>query len=343
MLLNNNIFENIFYELLIINIFGIILTFFYKKISSIFKLYDYPNSERKIHKEPISLFIGLKILIILNLYFILDIFFLKLSYLKINLLFLILINIFYIIGYADDIKNLSPRFKSFLIFCSLLVLIPLDQTLIIKNLEFENLYPQKIELYQSSIFITIFFIYIFYNLLNFSDGLNGISITVSIFFILALIIEKKSITNVELILIIALILSLFLNLQNKSFTGNSGISVISIYLSINYIYQYNVTDLIFCDTIFIIFFIPGIDMTRLVFSRILEGNSISEGDLNHLHHLLMHVVKKEFVFIIYILITIFPYFLSKLMDNNLITIILSLTIYIFIVLILRQKRKKTYI
>ena len=83
------------------------------------------------------------------------------------------------------------------------------------------------------------------------------------------------------------------------------------------------------------------DMTRLVFSRIKSGKPISDGDLNHLHHYLLNITDKKYVFLIYILMTIIPFLMTKIISNNLIIIILSFIIYTSIIILLKRFPKKT--
>ena len=125
-----------------------------------------------------------------------------------------------------------------------------------KSLIFESLIEKEILLNQSSLFLTVFFIYIFFNFLNFIDGLNGIAISISSYFILILGYERGYFYNIEVLIFLCLILCLFFNLRGKSFLGNSGISLLGILISTLYIKEYNINQTILCDEIFIIFFIP---------------------------------------------------------------------------------------
>jgi len=334
-------FENIDLRILIIFLSIFFLSFFIKTISKYLNLYDNPNSKRKLHQKPISTINGLLILLTLNFYFLLDIFLFYEFYFTINIIFLLLINIFYFIGYIDDIKNLSPIKKSVIIFTILLILIPLDQNLILNSLIFENLTNKEIYFNQSSVFITVFFIYIFYNFLNFIDGLNGVAISVAIFFISVLGLNRGVFLNIEILIILSLLYCLALNIKNISFLGNAGVAVLGIFISILYVFEYNLNKTLLSDEIFLIFFIPGMDMTRLVISRIKSGKSISDGDLNHLHHYLLNIINKKYVFLIYILMTVIPFLMTKIINNNLIIIILSFIIYIFTIILLKRFPKKT--
>ena len=332
--------ENINHKILIVFLLIFFISFFLKKISRYLNLYDRPISKRKLQRKPTSTINGLLILITLNIYLFLDIFLFNELYLKLNIIIWILINTFYILGYIDDIKDLSAKKKTIIIILFLLIFIPLDPNLILKSLIFQNLTNKEINLNQSSILITIFFMYIFYNFINFIDGLNGIAISVTIFFIIVLGFERGVFLNLEILMILTLLYCLVLNLKNISFLGNSGVSVLGIFISSLYILEYNLNKTLLCDEIFLIFFIPGIDMTRLVISRMSSGRSISDSDLNHLHHYFLNIINKKYVFLIYTVITTIPYLMTKIIDNNLIIIVLSIVIYASTMIVLKRFSKK---
>lgn len=320
----------------------LILFFFYKRqlISECLNLYDYPKTSRKRHQKPVSLVNGFLILVCLNLILLFDIFFFQLSSYKTNIIFIILFTVFFTIGYLDDLKNLKPTVKTFCIFLVLLIIIPLDQSLVLKQLIFKNFFQKTIILNESSLFLTVFFIYIFYNFMNFSDGLNGIAISLSIFFIGVLIFERGIITYLELILLLSLLFCLILNVLNLSFLGNSGISLLSIVISLIYIQDYNINKTLLCDQIFIIFLIPGLDLIRLVIERTFKGQPFYQGDLNHLHHLMTKIFQKRVVFIFYMIITILPYLISNTIEDLKISIFLGIILYTSIFLFLKNYPKK---
>jgi len=137
--------------------------------------------------------------------------------------------------------------------------------------------------------------------------------------------------------IITLLSLLFLNIQNKLFIGNSGCFVLGIYISLHYIYNYNLSNLILCDKIFIIFLIPGLDMTRLVVERLCRSKSILYGDLEHLHHILYKFFKQKYTWIVYILISIMPYVSSFYIKKNIQIIIMFSLIYLILIFTLRHR------
>ena len=136
-----------------------------------------------------------------------------------------------------------------MIFSALFILLPLEQSLIIKNLEFKDI-DTNILLNQGSIFFTIFCIYFFFNLLNFSDGINGLTIAISIYWIFIFIIFGNF--NFFYLFSFAFCLAILLvyNLKNDLFLGNSGSALLSIILSFLFILEYNDSKSILCDEIF---------------------------------------------------------------------------------------------
>lgn len=321
---------------------GIISLFFINKISKIINLYDIPKNTRKkkLQKKPTSTIIGLVLLLNISLFLIINFFFETIT--KLNLIILILINLSYILGYLDDLKNLNPLTKTLTIFFILILLVPLESNLILHEMRFKNLFERKISLNHSSIFITIFFIYIFYNFLNFADGANGIALSLSIFFISILIFERGYGTDLEILTLITLIICLFINLKNISFLGNSGVFLLGTLIPIFYIKDYNTVRTFFCDEIFLIFFIPGIDMTRLVIERLIKKKSIAKSDFNHLHHYIIRSFGKKKCFLYYFAISIIPYFLSKFYSDFKILIPLCILFYLIIFLFFKRGIKNFY-
>lgn len=330
--------DNLFYIFVALSV--LLMIIFKELICSKLQLIDYPEKFRKLHKKPTLLINGFIILISLNFFFIFQIFDPEIVEVKKNIILLILINSFYFIGYLDDIKNLSPSLKTFLIILILLVTLPLENDFILTSLEFENFISKKIILNQASIFLTIFFIYIFFNFLNFSDGINGIALSLCLFFIVTIIIKKEFLSPFEIYLLSILFICLILNIFNISFLGNSGVFLLSIIFAISFINEYNMSRLYLCDELFTIFLLPGIDMTRLVIERLLNKKKVYDGDRNHYHHLLLNFANEKYAFIIYMIIAILPYLFSFLIDSYKILISISIFFYLITLFFLKRASKK---
>ena len=123
---------------------------------------------------------------------------------------------FFITGIIDDKIHLNAKSKSFILLFILLIVIPLDKSLLVNILEFKDL-NWVIVLNQGSLFFTIFCIYFFYNSLNFSDGLNGISITISLYFMICIILANDSLNLLNFSIILSLLIILVPNLLGKVF------------------------------------------------------------------------------------------------------------------------------
>lgn len=309
-------------------IFCIIL-YFKHSISNYLNIIDYPDRKRKLHLSPVCLIGGpilFFITIISYLYFYIE------DFIGLKKLFSLvtLCSIFFVVGLIDDAKNLNPKNKTLILIICLIIILPINNDFLISELNF--LYFNKsIILNQSSIFFSIFCIFSLYNCLNFSDGINGISISISIYWLLFLFLKNPS--TIYIILIMTLIVLLILNLNNKLFLGNSGTSVLSLLLSIFIIYDYNVYKKIFCDEIFFLLIFPAIDMIRVIIQRLINNKKTYEPDNSHFHHylhdFLFYFNLKNLTFIVYFTLTILPYFLFNLTENFLISLSVILLLYIF--------------
>ena len=324
----------IFLWLNLILLFGsFFFIFFIKKINSKFIIYDKPDNNRKIHSVPVPLVGGVIFFIFLIINTILNYEYLT-SSLKLIILLTILYSIFFIIGFIDDKTSLSPSKKTFALLIFLTLIIPLHENLIIQNLVFKDL-KFNIQLNQADIFFTIFCLYFFYNLINFSDGANGITVSLAIYWLL-IFIFFGSINKLYIYSLIApLILILIFNLKNKIFLGNSGSSLLSITLGVLFIINYNIDNSIKSDEIFLLMFIPAIDAIRVTIDRIIEGKSPLQPDKKHFHHLLLKIMNKNFVFLPYIIISSLPFLLS-IYVNTISILAIFFLIYFIIIYFLKR-------
>ena len=168
--------------------------------------------------------------------------------------------------------------------------------------------------------------FVFYNASNFIDGVNGLYASIIIFWIISFILITKLFSIVLFIIVLSLLIFLYFNLRNKVF-GNSGNAFLSCFVGSLYIFEYNKFGNIYCDEILFLFLIPGLDMIRMVIERLFKGKSPLEGDNRHLHHLILNVLDKKLVWILNLIITIFPIVLLKIIDNFYYTLIISTLIY----------------
>lgn len=294
-------------------------------------IYDNPDNIRKIHTLPVPLLGGYIFFLsfIVNLIF----FYKDLNFdffLLISLLFLS--SFFLILGLNDDRSSLTPSKKTIIILILLFLIIPFNEKLIVNSLIFKN-FDYVINLNQANIFFTIFCIYFFFNLINFSDGANGITVSLGIFWLIIFIIFGSLNDYFLIFLLLSLILILVFNLQNKLFLGNSGSSVISVVFAALFIINYNIDYSIKCDEIFLLMFLPAIDTIRVTINRIIKNKSPFDPDKNHFHHLLLRRFSKDIIFLPYTLLSVLPFLLSSFI-NTLTVFICSIIIYFILYLFL---------
>lgn len=324
-LIDNNLITLILIELAIF--FLIILN--YKFISIKFGLFDIPNENRKIHKEPVSVIGGFLIyLVVLS-----NIHFYGIHHNLGNLfqiITLLVTSLFFFIGYLDDLNKIQLNIKICLILFFIFFLISLNQNLIISKI-FIQYFDKQIFLFNFSLVFTLLCIFLLFNAINLMDGANGILLGYFLFFYVIFFSDTNLLFfSINTILIIILFLY---NIQTKFFSGNSGANSISIFFSIILITSYNYNlELFFvkkisAETIFIILIIPGLDMLRVFAERIYKSINPFKADNSHLHHLLMKKIKEKLVFIPYLIISFLPYCFLLIGANQVVIIIITLIIY----------------
>lgn len=305
-------------------------------IGNLLGLIDIPN-KRKIHLKNIPNFGGL-LFVICSL--ILSLFLCSTNQLKINLKDLIIINVasilIFLVGFYDDIKNVSP-YKRIILFFILLLVIFKNQNLLLNEIYFKNFFITKLSIFNWSILLTIFCLFLFYNSFNFSDGANGIALSSTIIYLSYLLIKINDFDLYIFFNLIILILIFLYNINNKIFIGNSGSSAISIFLGLIFIYFYNTTSNLFADQIALLFLIPGLDMIRVTIQRLLLNKNPFFPDQSHLHHLLMNFIEKKNVWVFYSFINLIPILFYELGFAS--TYILFFSFILFFLLIYCLKKK----
>ena len=305
-----------------------------EKIANSLKIMDKPNNIRKVHSKTIPSIGGFIILPYLISAMIYENY-LSLISLKQLLLWLFLLTFFFIIGFVDDRRYLGAKIKTFFLLICLFIILPLDSSLSINTLVFKDI-GHIIVLNEASLFFSVFCVFFLYNALNFSDGLNGISISLSIYWITSIII----IVGINNPLYVAITISLFFillpNLLNKIFIGNSGVNLLSILFSLIFINLFNRNYILF-DQIILLVFLPSIDLVRIVIERLLNNKSPAEADQNHFHHLLLKITTAKFAFIPYLAFAIIPYLLNVIFFKSYIALIISIIAYFVVLFYLKRQ------
>lgn len=333
--------EIIFLSLFIV-LFNLIIFFKFENLTNNFTLFDKPDGKLKNHKKPVSIIGGLIILI--NLYVI--IFFLKILDIdntifdgSFSYIIIILGTIFFIIGFIDDIKNLSPNIKLFFILISIFLTIIFFPEIKLEHIKISFLEHNYSFKNFSLIFIILSFA-LLANAINMFDGINLQLISFTLFVFVIFILKGFLPIFFCLISICFLFLGL-LNYRNKVFIGDGGCYLISVIIGCSFIYQYkNFDNFLFGDEVFIILLIPAIDMLRLFIFRIINGKHPFKGDLKHLHHMVDQITKnKNLTVLITIGLSVFPTLLILTGLETYFILVLSFMIYLTLILFLEYKSK----
>ena len=94
------------------------------------------------------------------------------------------------------------------------------------------------------------------------------------------------------------------------------------------------------DHIFLILFVPAIDMLRLFIIRLAQKKNPFKGDLNHLHHIVNNFTKdKNKTIFITLILCILPSIFLIFNLNTLLILLLNLMAYFSLILYLRYKNR----
>tara|TARA_A100001015_G_scaffold134616_1_gene149392 strand:- start:227 stop:1231 length:1005 start_codon:yes stop_codon:yes gene_type:complete len=332
----------IIYLLLLIFFLNLTIFFKFQKFSNFFLVFDKPDGKLKKHDRATSLVGGFIILI--NLYLI--IFFLKILNMdnvifEDNFLYIVLILsfLFYLIGFVDDLKNLSPNLKLFLIIISIILVTFFFPELKLDYIKISFLHKDYFFGNYAFIFIILSFA-LLANAINMFDGINLQLISYTLFIFLIFVINSFF-SLFFILLSICFIFLGILNYKNKVFIGDGGCYLISSILGCTFIYQYkSFSNFLYGDQIFIILLIPAIDMLRLFLVRLINKKNPFRGDLNHLHHIIDRFIKnKNLTVIITLSLCIFPTFLMYLGIKTYSILAISLLIYFSLILFLGFKNR----
>ena len=231
------------------------------------------------------------------------------------------ISLMTLIGLYDDIYDVDFKLK--LIFQVITAKIIVDQGFIIDNLhgvfgifELSAIYAQL---------LTVFIIVSIINSINFIDGIDGLALAVISIFLISFEFFGKNFfffDSLSLLLICSTIPLWYFNFKKnkKIFLGDAGSlmfgTVVSIYtisiLKSNYIIKddYDIHKILFVISILLY---PIIDIIRIFFLRVINGQSPFVADKRHIHHLLLNVFKSHFT--VTLIISLFTLFFIVLVQT----------------------------
>ena len=311
--------------------FTIILSIFFIFIISInasylgkkLDLVDHP-SIKKIHKLSVPL-LGGPIIFAVLLFFLFSHLFYSIT-LKYHYFYILL---FFILGLIDDKINLNSYYKILSIIIFSIILIYLDESFLIHKIFFD-ISGNEYYFGNLKIPVTIICILLLYIAMNMSDGINCLLISFSITAIISLniFIFGLFLDVIDKSILVTLVPLAYFNFKNKIFLGNSGASLLGGYfvyklISVNYFSQVDVFQIIS------IFLIMGVDMVRIVITRLINRKNPFTRDLNHFHHMLLKKTNNFFTIIIYLLMSFGPLYLSLIFDTTILNFILIPFIFYF--------------
>ena len=169
---------------------------------------------------------------------------------------------------------------------------------------------------------------VFLNAFNMFDGVNLQASTYSLIVIVFISLFYNN-DFLNKILIIFLIFYSFLNYQNKSFLGDSGSLLLGFIIGYIFIKLYNYNKIIYSDEIVIFMLLPGFDLIRLFFIRILNKNNPLQPDRQHIHHILIKKFSLKKSLLIMQIMIFLPIALSLIEINKILVILIFIFCYFF--------------
>ena len=140
------------------------------------------------------------------------------------------------------------------------------------------------------------------------------------------------------IILISIFTYSYLNLKNKSFLGDSGSLLIAFIIGYFFIKLYNREIINHTDEVVIYMLVPGIDLIRLFFKRLLLKRNPLSSDRFHLHHLLLLKYSFRKSILILVGLILLPIIMNYFGLNKLIIIFIFISIYYLLLLTISSKK-----
>tara|TARA_Y100000591_G_C21836281_1_gene702713 strand:+ start:908 stop:1954 length:1047 start_codon:yes stop_codon:yes gene_type:complete len=339
--------------LLVFLLFLILISIKIDYLSKLVSIYDFPDKKRKLHKNKTPIigwiypFFCILFLFLLSFFdneheiFKREIFTI---YEKINIrsyisFFLGTLIIFFI-GLFDDKKNISANSKIILLITILYLLISFDNSLLIQELYF-TIFDKLITLEHFSLPFTVLCIFFLINSLNLYDGIN-LQSAIFFTFVYSVLILKGVFSGILIFFLVANFFFALKNHNGKIFYGDSGIYINSFIISYFIIKGYNFKNVLTPELIFIILYLPSLDLVRLFFVRIFKLQNPFDGDRTHIHHVLFALFNSNIYMAngVLLLMIILPFVMYDLLNFNFYISVLITTIMYFLFVINFYRYKK---
>tara|TARA_B110000305_G_C18774347_1_gene331093 strand:- start:20 stop:505 length:486 start_codon:yes stop_codon:yes gene_type:complete len=155
--------------------------------------------------------------------------------------------------------------------------------------------------------------------------------------ILIIFILKGVFPALSLTILISLIFFLILNYNGKIFLGDSGTLFLGFLISYIFLYDYNNNHNFSIEEIFLVMYLPGIDLLRVALLRIANNSNPFLPDRKHLHHLIS-LNHNELICVLFLILLAFtPYVINYFLEMPYTIIISSILVYFYIVINLPNK------
>lgn len=307
-----------------------------ERIAKIINLYDKPNKKRKIHSIPTPSIGGIILVINLSLIGLINIFFTVIDF-NYTPLFFCAVVIFFI-ALLDDIFDILPYKKFFLTSLVIFFFLLFNNEKLISRIIFDFYYI-SIENYFISFFITWLCVMLLLNAINLYDGINGQLATYAIF-VFAVFLYKNIFYDLSFFILFFLLFFLYYNLRGKIFLGDNGSFLIGFVIAFIVISNNSTANYLTGEKIFLLMFLPGIDMFRLFVERLINKKNPFIADSSHVHHLFIKKFSEKKLHFFNIPVYVLPIILSYKMNGLLLIIILIILYLLFIYKYLGHTLKK---
>ena len=327
-----HIFFDHFLLILLLSILIIVNIKYRFYLGNAFSLIDKPDKKRKFHKINTPLVGSFPLIIVFLIYSQ----FFNVTNIYFSNILLISIVLFFV-GLVDDARNLSYKNKFFLTIIFLILFISFNKDYLISKILFESIFIEKKLIQNHSTFLTVLCMIILINAFNFTDGINGLSSIIACLWLLGLASIDHKINFHLIFLSICIFINALPIFYGKYFIGDSGTLLLGTLIGFETINLFNTNNNINYEQIFLIFMVPGLDMIRLIFSRLSSRKNPFLPDNNHLHHLLIKKYSLVKTLIIYSSLIIFPHLIALTSNIKNIYIIIAFS---FLYILIYQKLKK---
>jgi UDP-GlcNAc:undecaprenyl-phosphate/decaprenyl-phosphate GlcNAc-1-phosphate transferase len=295
---------------------------------------DYPDGGRKSHARPTPMVGGIALMVPLLLVALVEASW-STGHIEIFTMLLLIGAGFLLLGLHDDRHHIKPGLRLLISAALFGSVILLEPGLALTELDLGG--PVLIPLGVLAFPFTILCLVGLQNAINMADGMNGLLIGLSMFWVACLLAYAPDFLSPFLMLmLLGLAILLLYNLAGALFLGDAGSYAIGILMI--YVYQ-SAGGALPMLTVVLWLLIPVIDCLRVMVMRVVQRRSPFEPDKNHLHHRLARHWRWPVCLVIYLAVVVIPGSIGTLAPGlSLALIVLSLSCYGGLLLLTRNRR-----